>query len=63
MLQNSFIKVDDYVVEYQGNHGNHCFSCPEVMHMKYLKDVALFEIFVYILIIGARSLVSSDFLW
>ena len=62
-VQNRSVQVDNQVVEYQGNHGKHRLSRPEVAHIKALKAVALFEIFNDIHIIGTGALGSPDPLW
>ena len=63
MVENGSVEVDYQVVEYQGNHGEHCLSSPEVIHIKGLKGIALFEILDYILIVGTRPIASPDLLW
>ena len=62
-VENGSVKVDYQVVKYQGDHGEHCLSSPEVIDIKGLKGVALFEIFDDILIVGTRTIASPDLLW
>jgi len=63
MVENSSVQVDYQVVEYQGDHGEHCLSSPEVIHIKGLKGIALFEILNDILIVGTGAIGSPDLLW
>jgi len=62
-VQNSSVEVDDHVVVYQGDHGEHCLSGPEVMHIKALKAVALLKVLDHVLTVGTRALGSPDLLW
>ena len=63
MVEDSSVTVDYQVVKYQGNHGEQCLSSPEVIHIKALKGIALFEILDDILIVGAGPIASPDILW
>jgi len=63
MVENSPVKIDYKVMEYQGDHGKHCLVGPEVIHIKALKGITLFDILDHMLIIGTGELVSPDFLW
>ena len=62
MVQNGSVKVDYQVMEYQGYQNKYCLKCPKVLHIKAIKEVSLFYILNYILIIGTGTIVIPDIL-